>query len=289
MVITGIIWGAAALSATPHWLQSIELRNDRKHCRIDRLIRLVPQFKAIELVLFYVIPLVIIAGLYCQISVVLWASSGHLHEGTRGGSRKGELSESDRHRKNVVKMLIACVTVYFLCYTPVNVMFVMKSLLDKRNFQPPYSILLVANALAYSCSGVNPLLYTVFCQKFRFRFHQLVTCKKVVSRGAEFSTVIPQDGSGDSFAGEGPASSRPLYARLRRDSSTFATRSTISSFRKSRRHSLTLIDFEESPGHNRKVLDFEMQADNGGFNQIISPTCLYRLKPESHFRAARDT
>jgi hypothetical protein len=100
-------------------------------------------------------------------------------------------NENLRARKNVVKMLIGCVAVYFMCYSPIQIIFVFHVL----KLSPPMfthvrnrflfimcvrvqEMALVLNALALGCSAANPLLYTLFSARFRQRFVALLTCRQ---------------------------------------------------------------------------------------------------------------
>uniref|UniRef100_A0A915EAS5 Thyrotropin-releasing hormone receptor n=1 Tax=Ditylenchus dipsaci TaxID=166011 RepID=A0A915EAS5_9BILA len=78
-------------------------------------------------------------------------------------------------RRSVVKMLVACVSVYFICYSPIQGIFLSKVLFNVT-FHPPYEFILLMNALALLCSACNPLLYTLFSKRFRARITRLLGC-----------------------------------------------------------------------------------------------------------------
>ena len=69
-------------------------------------------------------------------------------------------------------MLIACIVVYFIAYSPSQVFtFGGETLVQDVS----YSTLAALNALVYANSAVNPILYTVFSAKFRRQFVSLIT------------------------------------------------------------------------------------------------------------------
>ncbi len=114
-------------------------------------------YKWLEFLTFYFVPCFIFVGLYSKVCVVLWANNkqlyglplppssslAHLKGGGQSENVNGsgklmrcptpstnqrELSRLDalRTRRNVVKMLVACVSVYFLCYSPIQGIFLSK-------------------------------------------------------------------------------------------------------------------------------------------------------------------
>ncbi|VDN18775.1 unnamed protein product [Gongylonema pulchrum] len=82
-------------------------------------------------------------------------------------------SEALRTRRNVVKMLVACVSIYFICYSPIQGIFLSKALFG-IHVSTPYEFILLMNALAMMCSACNPLLYTLFSKKFRARITRIL-------------------------------------------------------------------------------------------------------------------
>src|SRR4051812_23788757 len=74
-------------------------------------------------------------------------------------------------------MLVACVLVYFVSYSPIQGIFIMSAMFGP-NSRPPYSVVLLLNAFAVTSSSCNPLLYTLFSKKFRSRIVHLLTCGK---------------------------------------------------------------------------------------------------------------
>ncbi|XP_023226779.1 neuropeptide receptor 15-like [Centruroides sculpturatus] len=78
-------------------------------------------------------------------------------------------------RRGVVKMLIAGVTVYFVSFSPHQILLVYNTF-SKTKFQENWSFLIFVNIMAYASSACNPLLYSIFCQKFRQKFRSVLFC-----------------------------------------------------------------------------------------------------------------
>ncbi|KAL7072570.1 hypothetical protein ACQ4LE_008040, partial [Meloidogyne hapla] len=76
-------------------------------------------------------------------------------------------------RRRVVRMLIGCVAVQLLCYSPIQAIFLAKSLFN-LTFFIPYGIVLLLNALTLACSAANPLLYTLCSSNFRDRIKEMI-------------------------------------------------------------------------------------------------------------------
>jgi hypothetical protein len=124
------------------------------------------------------------------VSLVLWAKNRQLYEESASPGDLNPHSEALTMRRNVVKMLVACVCVYFICYSPIQGIFLSKGLFNV-SFHPPYEFILLMNALAMTCSACNPLLYTLFSKKFRARVTRLIACggsdSKCTVRACDYS------------------------------------------------------------------------------------------------------
>lgn len=212
-MITIAIWSLAFLFATPQAFHEAIKKPSGKQCLLAN--NLIPYVDEFQFVVFYLIPMVITICTYGQVSYVLWSSSLHLQE----GRQRSKDSENDRTRKSVVKMLIACVTVYFSCYTPINLLFLASKLTTKR-LEVPKAVRLLLNLLAYACSCVNPFVYSIFSRKFRLRFRQLLTCRKISSLPIEPSAMFSQSAcvAQRRLTAIDTAQNRLVYLPLRRES-----------------------------------------------------------------------
>ncbi|KAI0235685.1 Neuropeptide receptor 15, partial [Lamellibrachia satsuma] len=123
-------------------------------------------YKYAEFALFYLLPVVIQVGCYTIITRRLFASTKQLRAPS-GGSR-----DLAKQRKGVVKMLIACVAIYVVSYSPHQV------LLFYRTFSPgpiqhSWTFLVFVTAMAYVNSATNPVIYCVFSAAYRAKFRAI--------------------------------------------------------------------------------------------------------------------
>uniref|UniRef100_A0A914UXT1 G-protein coupled receptors family 1 profile domain-containing protein n=1 Tax=Plectus sambesii TaxID=2011161 RepID=A0A914UXT1_9BILA len=169
------IWIISATFALPYALTYRVKRWDGWVTPIKRCtpsVQLSAAFKTAECLSFYFIPLVLLAVLYWRIARLLWSNTSYLHESIRQSGREAALARI-RGRRRVVKMLVCCVGVYFICFSPLQFMFV-SQVVFKARVLPPFSVVLAMNALCYASSACNPILYTLFSTRFRVRFAQLL-------------------------------------------------------------------------------------------------------------------
>lgn len=183
VIWSSTLWTLAAVCSIPVAIFNKVLK-DRKTNFIPICLwkgnkKLIVIFRCFECLTFYFIPLVLIVVLYTKISLILWSKNETLYEGSTRLAVTENIRSNEplRVRKNVVKMLIACVCVYFICYSPIQVIFIAETFFD-RYFKLNYSIRLSFNCLTYACSAGNPLLYSIFSQKFRRKFAQILCCAK---------------------------------------------------------------------------------------------------------------
>ncbi|KAH7961576.1 hypothetical protein HPB52_010693 [Rhipicephalus sanguineus] len=78
-------------------------------------------------------------------------------------------ARSVKARRGVIKMLVAGVTVYFISFSPHQVLLLYNTLSSQR-FEETWTYLIIVNMMAYTSSACNPLLYSVFSHKFRSKF-----------------------------------------------------------------------------------------------------------------------
>uniref|UniRef100_A0A915IZN9 Thyrotropin-releasing hormone receptor n=1 Tax=Romanomermis culicivorax TaxID=13658 RepID=A0A915IZN9_ROMCU len=212
------LWICGLIYAMPyfiyHRIEWVPDRPDFHRCRF----RAPPEiifYKSFECLIFYFLPLLIITLLYSRMVQILWWSSNRktlifmdgdgLSQNKKkiprpvksGGGRKCILTSSTndssfnltaenlRSRKNVIKMLISCVLIYFICYSPIQAIFIATFFHVK--VETSFVINLILHCLAYGCSAANPLLYSIFCKKFRDKFHFLLNYWKTAKNAAERS------------------------------------------------------------------------------------------------------
>uniref|UniRef100_A0A914I5X3 G-protein coupled receptors family 1 profile domain-containing protein n=1 Tax=Globodera rostochiensis TaxID=31243 RepID=A0A914I5X3_GLORO len=205
LLTIGAIWSVVALAAFPYAMHN-EQRENSLVCNFNgKSSEFWHRYKFAEFILLYLLPGIIFLTLYTKICKVLWANNRQLYESGKeskkwnettaqmplsgdfstGTSRAnssvgfgpvaGAREEALKTRRAVVKMLVACVSVYFICYSPIQAIFLCRDLLHIP-IQLPYEFVLLMNALTMLCSACNPLLYTLFSSRFRTRIARLLCC-----------------------------------------------------------------------------------------------------------------
>ncbi|XP_050400715.1 neuropeptide receptor 15 [Patella vulgata] len=155
-------------------------------------------FKFSESVFFYFGPLLVQLVCYIVIGKRLFVGVELLHRnatvrcrnGTNHNSRNRErTSEAIRARKGVVKMLIASVIIYFLSYSPHQILLFYNTF-SQHPFHHSWLLVVITNTLAYINSAANPILYCVFSENFRLKFRKLLRCVTCWKDDLDRSRVI---------------------------------------------------------------------------------------------------
>ncbi len=137
-------------------------------------------FKYMEFALFYLIPMVLQIVCYSVIGKHLFAGSKELHRrrvvwGGDNGGQKDAVSEALKARKGVVKMLMASVLIYFISYSPHQILLFYNTF-SHAPFHQTWFFLVLVTAMGYVNSAANPILYCIFSQKFRLKFRSIICC-----------------------------------------------------------------------------------------------------------------
>ncbi|KAI1700825.1 7 transmembrane receptor (rhodopsin family) domain-containing protein [Ditylenchus destructor] len=82
-------------------------------------------------------------------------------------SNDASIKSALRTRKSVIKMLIICMVMFFICYTPMTILFFLVGVLD-------WHVLYVELSMSFAMlvmvpSAANPFLYALFSNTFRQR------------------------------------------------------------------------------------------------------------------------
>ena len=110
----------------------------------------------------YVVPLLLICGLYVCTLKRLWRPLG---DGS-GRNRRG--------KRRVTRMVIIVVVIFAVCWCPIQLVLLLKSL-NWYHMNPSTLIIqITSHTLAYTNSCVNPILYGFFSENFRKSFHRVV-------------------------------------------------------------------------------------------------------------------
>ncbi|XP_065304814.2 allatostatin-A receptor-like isoform X2 [Dermacentor albipictus] len=117
----------------------------------------------------FVIPLALIFVLYVLMLKRLWF-------GTAPGGRVS--AESVRSKKRVTRLVVVVVVVFAVCWCPVQVVLVLKSVdIYGLPMNPPRIVVQIASQiLAYTNSCVNPFLYAFLSDNFRKSFRKVIFC-----------------------------------------------------------------------------------------------------------------
>ncbi|ESO12770.1 hypothetical protein HELRODRAFT_159354 [Helobdella robusta] len=121
-------------------------------------------------------------------SVGSLSTSSNCNFSTTFGKKK-KIPETIKSRKEVIKMLVASVLIYFFSYLPQQVLSLHK-MATGNDLKVSWSYFVFAMTLSYVNSASNPVLYAIFSQKFRSKFKLLLTCRKGVTTSNNCVTNI---------------------------------------------------------------------------------------------------
>lgn len=189
MVAIGILWPIALLCGLPTVLFNREmmLKPGKLYCLTilpgDRQLSMkrYKAFKVTENIIFYIVPVVVQIVLYTVVAKRLFAGIEELHAqnqtGQQNGGKPEKTSEAVKARKSVVIMLIACVIVYVISFSPQAVM-VYYNMISEKPFHTSWPFFVFVMVMANVNSAANPVFYGIFSQNFRKRFKYYVcfTC-----------------------------------------------------------------------------------------------------------------
>lgn len=184
--------------------------------------KLKPIYKYLEFTFFFAIPLIVQVTLYILISKRLHESTAKLrisldhtnekqkaavHSKLQSSQRSTTSDEAPgekpggyppkkhstvdwkstntiRSRQHVIRMLTACVVVYFLSYTPVQVLLFYDTF-SKQPFHQTWTLRAILNGLGFINAAANPIIYCAFSQMYRSRFRVMYGLDKEQTRRAK--------------------------------------------------------------------------------------------------------
>ncbi|XP_060077765.1 RYamide receptor-like [Ylistrum balloti] len=141
------------------------------------------------MMLQYFIPLIIMVFTYIHIGIIIWIkrTPGEAH------SRRDQRLASSKRK--TIKMIIVVVIAYLLSWLPLHVITIVGDL-DQSIFNSPYVHMtwLISHWLAFSNSGVNPVIYYWMNSKFR---HNVLSCLRVACfcKGKRRKRTVNMDAS----------------------------------------------------------------------------------------------
>nr|XP_032523158.1 neuropeptides capa receptor-like [Danaus plexippus plexippus] len=141
----------------------------------------------ISSIFFFFIPAVIILCLYITMGIHIRSTkvSAKAKQGMFKGHVHGE-SRQAKSRKAVIRMLIAVVIAFFVCWTPFHV----QRLFFIYGYNHPdfhvinEHLFNVAGALYYVSATVNPILYNVMSARYRLAFRETLLCRHQPDRNS---------------------------------------------------------------------------------------------------------
>nr|QRN45461.1 allatostatin-A receptor [Carausius morosus] len=175
----GVTWVVILLSSVPVYLSHgvtnyIYLSSEHTACVfLDDYNK--PVFQILFFATSYVIPLALICGLYLCMLMRLW----------RGVAPGGHVSaESRRGRKRVTRMVVVVVAIFAVCWFPIQMILVLKSVDRYEITNTSVMVQIVSHVLAYMNSCVNPILYAFLSENFRKAFRKVIYCAPGGGAGA---------------------------------------------------------------------------------------------------------
>ena len=116
-------------------------------------------------------PFVVLAILY---SIILIKLKKQAHPGEQ--SARAEEQRTRRNR-NVLKMTVAIVAVFFICWIPFSIKLVTSYFVPKTTLDCKFLVSLdVALFMAYTNCAINPIICLTFTSNYRQALRRLVNC-----------------------------------------------------------------------------------------------------------------
>ncbi|KAK6170384.1 hypothetical protein SNE40_018793 [Patella caerulea] len=126
---------------------------------------------------FFIIPMIVITIVYILIGAELWNSK----LGIDNTKNKQAAAQAAKARKAVLKMLVAVVIAFFVCWAPFHVQRLMTIYVPPGNWtvqllEIQTYIFYVSGVLYFVSSTVNPILYNVLSKRYRRAF-KMTLCR----------------------------------------------------------------------------------------------------------------
>uniref|UniRef100_A0A182QPY3 G-protein coupled receptors family 1 profile domain-containing protein n=1 Tax=Anopheles farauti TaxID=69004 RepID=A0A182QPY3_9DIPT len=203
-----VIWLIAIVSAVPQALQfGVTNQGGIDQCVVKRII--IQHSFELSTFLFFFAPMTLITVLYALIGLKLRSSTLMQRDGTL--QRRNNLVQTARQSsansqgtRRVLKMLVAVVVAFFLCWAPFHAQRLVYIYGVDKDHQPSDPLILklfvvttyISGILYYLSTCINPLLYNIMSNKFRQAFKEtLANCCQIArqSNSAERSyRILPR-------------------------------------------------------------------------------------------------
>ncbi|CAD7089962.1 unnamed protein product [Hermetia illucens] len=170
MAIT-ILWVVICTAFSPiafmHGLDYCDSTEDTLCCRFLYTTYPMATFHITFMATSFIVPLVLISGLYIRMIIRLWT--------TVVGNKLS--TESQKGRKRVTRLVVVVVVAFASLWFPIQVILVLKSV-DMYSMDSTFKVLLqiFSQTLAYTSACINPLLYAFLSENFRKAFRKAIPC-----------------------------------------------------------------------------------------------------------------
>ena len=122
-------------------------------------------------ILFFYIPFVVLVILY---SIILIKLKNQVHPGEQSASVE---EQRTRRNRNVLKMTIAIVVAFFICWIPFSIQLVTIYFIPKITLDCKFFVSFnVALFMAYTNCAINPIICLTFTRNYRQGLRRLVNC-----------------------------------------------------------------------------------------------------------------
>lgn len=138
-------------------------------------------------VIGYLFPFIIMVTLYTKMGIKLW------HGSVPGIQTAEAINRIKRGRKKATKMLITVVIAFALCWLPLHSAELLQMLSPQTYHSIPFKLYLLLPYFGIINSVINPFIYIVFCEKFRFEF------SRILCRCRQTATPIDKSWSSKSY------------------------------------------------------------------------------------------
>ncbi|XP_050081185.1 neuromedin-K receptor [Anopheles maculipalpis] len=203
-----VIWLIAIVSAVPQALQfGVTNQGGIDQCVVKRII--IQHSFELSTFLFFFAPMTLITVLYALIGLKLRSSTlmqrdGTLQRRNNVVPNSRQSSANSQGTRRVLKMLVAVVVAFFLCWAPFHAQRLVYIYGVDKDHQPSDPVILklfvvttyISGILYYLSTCINPLLYNIMSNKFRQAFKEtLANCCQIArqSNSAERSyRILPR-------------------------------------------------------------------------------------------------
>ena len=196
-VIIVSTWLIPCISSAPMFVANIVVEDQGRLFCVEEWPAPLDTFKAsrdytiILFVLFYILPLIIISTLYSCVVYKIWRRRAP------GNRSRSTTRLYTRSRKKALKMFIAIVFCFTLCWLPYHVTFFLMSYdEDYYNCGMPEDAYFVSQFFSHAISALNPCIYMIFNKDYRAGVKRLLaSCARrtdvvhpEIDTGTDFNT-----------------------------------------------------------------------------------------------------